>query len=91
MRSFFKDELSLTGNCPEKRCCISGKKTEHLFIKDAASLKKRRCVFFLANRKATFAGFIMTESITDTAFPEMEVVGFQARLSVLGFVGNRFF
>jgi hypothetical protein len=24
---------------------------------------------FIANQKATFTGFIMTESITDTAFP----------------------
>jgi len=63
MSSFFKDELSLTGNCPEKRRCISGKKTEHLFVKDAASLKKRRSIFFLANRKAAFAGYLITTAI----------------------------
>jgi hypothetical protein len=57
MHSFFKDELSLTGNCPEKRCCVSGKKTEHLFFKDAASLKKRRSVFFFARQKVAFASF----------------------------------
>jgi len=61
--SFFYAELSLTGNCPEKRRCVSGKKTEHLFIKDGASLKKRRCVFFLANRKAAFAGYLIATAI----------------------------
>jgi len=91
MRSFFKDEISLTGNCPEKRCCVSGKKTEHLFIKDGASLKKRRCVFFLANRKAAFAGSIIAVSKARKAFPEIEAGRFPVRLSVLGFVGNCFF
>ena len=57
MHPFFYAELSLTVNCPEKRCCVSVKKTQRLFF---------------AIQKATFAGFKIAESRDGKAFPVMK-------------------